>query len=81
MIQVRTVETNTTYAISKTGLAYYEIGVYDRIEDAEIFYIEFFFNGERRLKFQVNAGIYNNRQELEYALEFNKGFVIVSKEL
>lgn len=68
MIQVRNVNTNDLYAINEATLAYYEVGVYDREDEVETLYVEFFFNGRRRLKFQVDAGLYESKEALELQL-------------
>lgn len=72
MIQVRNVNTNDVFVINEATLAYYEVGIYDRIKEdeteIEIFYVEFFFNSERRLKFRVDAGLYDSKESLELQL-------------
>lgn len=81
MIQVRNVNTDELYVINEATLAYYEVGIYDRENGIETLYIEFFFNGERRLKFKVDAGLYENKEALEIQLfnctrGFNAGIVV-----
>lgn len=72
MIQVRIVDTNDVFVINEATLAYYKVGVHKVIEEdgmkMEVFYVEFCFNGERRLKFGVDAGLYDSKESLELQL-------------